>query len=614
MVTSAMAWVTDTLVVAARVSSPGELDAAYRELQAHLDRHVAVAAALVDRVDAAEVEAVVTAAGREIRDLLRIMAVHPGTRRALGDEVVSWGERLSSFLLAAVLRAWDLPARWVDARACIRTNEEHGRAAPFMERTVEETRRTLPPLFTVGEVPVLGGFIGSAETGATTTLGRGGSDYTAALTGAALEAREIQIWTDVTGFLTADPRVVPHARRIKRMSYEEADGRTTALATGANPPWNGVAYHRGAFYVAEGGHREGGRILRIGMNGTITPLVQGLPSLGDHHTNGPAIGPDGRLYFAQGTATNSGVVGEDNHQFGWLPRNPGFHDVPCRDVTLTGENFTTGNPLTPDEADRATTGAFVPFGTPTVRGQTIRGRVPCSGAVMRIPLAGGTPEVVAWGFRNPFGIAWSPEGRLYVSDNQYDDRGSRPVWGGGDLLWSVEPGSWYGWPDFHGGRALSDADQYKPPGKPRPAFLLAEHPNPPPRPAAILGVHSSSNGFDFSRSAAFGHAGEAFVAQFGDMAPGVGKVLSPVGFKVVRVEVATGVVHDFAVNRGSAHGPASRIGGGGLERPIAVRFNPSGDALYLVDFGVMTMGPRGPEPRAGTGVLWRITRTGGGVR
>jgi glucose/arabinose dehydrogenase len=401
---------------------------------------------------------------------------------------------------------------------------------------------------------------------------------------------------------------------IPRLLRVEADGRTTPLATGANPPWNGVAFHRGAFYVAEGGHRDGGRILRIGMNGAITPLVQGLPSLGDHHTNGPAIGPDGRLYFAQGTATNSGVVGEDNHQFGWLSRNPGFHDVPCRDVTLTGENFTTGNPLTPDEADRATTGAFVPFGTPTVRGQTIRGRVPCSGAVMRIPLAGGTPEVVAWGFRNPFGIAWSPEGRLYVSDNQYDDRGSRPVWGGGDLLWSVEPGSWYGWPDFHGGRALSDADQYKPPGKPRPAFLLAEHPNPPPRPAAILGVHSSSNGFDFSRSAAFGHAGEAFVAQFGDMAPGVGKVLSPVGFKVVRVEVATGVVHDFAVNRGSAHGPASRIGGGGLERPIAVRFNPSGDALYLVDFGVMTMGPRGPEPRAGTGVLWRITRTGGGVR
>lgn len=222
VVTSAMARVTDTLVVAARVSSPGELDAAYRELQAHLDRHVAVAAALVDRVDAAEVEAVVTAAGREIRDLLRIMAVHPGTRRALGDEVVSWGERLSSFLLAAVLRARDVPARWVDARACIRTNEEHGRAAPFMERTVEETRRTLLPLFAVGEVPVLGGFIGSAETGATTTLGRGGSDYTAALIGAALDAREIQIWTDVTGFLTADPRVVPHARRIEQMSYEEA--------------------------------------------------------------------------------------------------------------------------------------------------------------------------------------------------------------------------------------------------------------------------------------------------------------------------------------------------------------------------------------------------------
>jgi hypothetical protein len=127
-------------------------------------------------------------------------------------------------------------------------------------------------------------------------------------------------------------------------------------------------------------------------------------------------------------------------------------------------------------------------------------------------------------------------------------------------------------------------------------------------------VHSSSNGFDFSRSASFGHVGEAFVAQFGDMAPDVGKVLSPVGFKVVRVDVESGVTRDFAVNRGDTNGPASRIGGGGLERPLAARFDPAGAALYVVDFGVMTMGERGPEPRSGTGVLWRITRAAEGAR
>jgi glucose/arabinose dehydrogenase len=280
-------------------------------------------------------------------------------------------------------------------------------------------------------------------------------------------------------------------------------------------------------------------------------------------------------------------------------------------VVLAGRNFTTPNPLTPDPNDRAVTGAYVPFGIPTERGQVIQGRDPCAGAIMRVRPTGGTPEVVAWGFRNPFGLAWTPDGRLYATENQYDVRGSRPVWGTGDLLWEIRPGTWYGWPDFYAGRPLTEDQWFEAPGKPAPGFVLLNHPNQPPKPAALLGVHSSSNGLDFSRSAAWGYAGEAFIAQFGDMSPKVGKVLSPVGFKVVRVNPATGVIQDFAVNRGKTNGPASRIGGGGLERPVAARFSPDGSALYVVDFGVMTVSERGPAPRPNTGVLWRITRTGG---
>lgn len=284
---------------------------------------------------------------------------------------------------------------------------------------------------------------------------------------------------------------------------------------GRNGPWNGVAFHDGAFYVAEGGQFEGGRILRITPDGRITSLVDSLPSVGDHHTNGPAIGPDGWIYFGQGTATNAAVVGEDNAQFGWLRRHPTFHDRPCTDITLSGLNFESRDPLNGGDA---TTGAYSPFGTPTSPGQVVRGSVPCNGAILKISPDGGAVELVAWGLRNPFGLAFAADGGLYVTDNGYDERGSRPVFGSGDYLWRIQSGGWYGWPDFAGGRPFFDDDT-------RP--VLASPPSDPPDPVARFGVHSSADGFDFSRSEAFGHVGDAFVALLGDMSPPVGKVLSP---------------------------------------------------------------------------------------
>jgi len=386
-----------------------------------------------------------------------------------------------------------------------------------------------------------------------------------------------------------------------------ADGKVTPVAEGGkNGPWTGVIRHGGSFYIAEGGALEGGRILRITDEGKISTIVENLPTRGDHHANGPAIGPDGWLYFGLGTATNSAVVGEDNLKFGWLRRYPDFHDTPCRDVTLAGKNYSTIDLL--KGSGEVSTGAFVPFGTSTSNGEVIRGGVPCNGAVLKISPAGGAPELVAWGFRNPFGLAFSPEGRLYVTDNGYDQRGSRPVFGAGDPLWEVKQGTWYGWPDFSAGMRLDEGSQFKPLLKPEPELLLSEYPNIPPRPAAVLPVHASANGFDFSRSDSFGHGGEAFVALFGDQSPGTGKLLAPVGFKVVRVDVKTGVVHDFAVNHGRKNGPASAFGKGGLERPVAARFDPSGNALYVVDFGLLKETGKGSVPLQKTGVLWRITR------
>jgi len=227
---------------------------------------------------------------------------------------------------------------------------------------------------------------------------------------------------------------------------------------------------------------------------------------------------------------------------------------------------------------------------------------------MRIPVAGGNPELVAWGLRNPYGLAVAPDGNIFITENAFDDRGSRPVWGAGDVLWRLQADMWYGWPDFSAGKPIWDDEEFKAPGKDRVKHVLQQLPNTPPKPTAVLGVHSSSNGIDFSKTDVFGYKGEAFIAQFGDMAPAVGKVEFPVGYKIVRVDVNTGIVRDFAVNKGKRNGPASWLKKGGFERPVSVKFNPAGDALYVVDFGVMQVDGEHSKPQTNTGTIWKITK------
>jgi glucose/arabinose dehydrogenase len=369
-------------------------------------------------------------------------------------------------------------------------------------------------------------------------------------------------------------------------------GKNNVVAKGkGNGPWNGVAYGDGKFYVVEGGLLKGGRLLQIGRDGKTKILANGFPTRGDHQLTGPAVGPDGAVYFGVGTATNAGVVGPDNALAGWLPRFPMFHDAPCRDVALAGRNFASPD-VRAEGAGEVRTGAYRPFGQESHAGELVTGRVPCNGALMRLGVDGSV-DLVASGLRNPFGLAFAPDGRLFMTHQGYDVRGSRPTRAAGDHLWAVRAGAWYGWPDL-GAQ-----------GEPAGEALLTHHPGRVPEPAAFLGVQASPGGLDFSTSEYFGHVGEAFVALAGDRTPGrPGR--EPAGFKVVRVDVDSGRIEDFAVNR--VPGPASASRGGGFERPLAVRFAPHGQALYVVDYGVVLVNENGRYAQRGTGVVWRITR------
>jgi aspartate kinase len=223
VVVSALGGVTDDLLNVARRASDGQLLEALALVERLRARHEATVEALLE--GAAARDALLAEVGAEF-DLLASLAE---ALRTLGyvtprslDTVAAMGELLSSRIVAAAFRVRGLPAEWVDARAVMVTDDHFTRAVPDGPRLAEAARARVRPVALAGGVPVLGGFVGATAAGVTTTLGRGGSDYSASLLGAALEAELIEIWTDVDGLLTADPRVVPSARLIDRVRFDEA--------------------------------------------------------------------------------------------------------------------------------------------------------------------------------------------------------------------------------------------------------------------------------------------------------------------------------------------------------------------------------------------------------
>ncbi len=222
VVTSAMSGVTNTLIHAAQAAAGGD-EAPYREARNQLlVKHQVVAGQLIeDNVERANLGRLFDSRLREFERLCRSIAVL-GELTPRGLDVVSGlGERLSAPLLAAVLRAHGLRAEFVDASELIITDDTFGSANPIWAETERRIQSRLLPMVQSGVIPVVTGFVGATEQGVPTTLGRGGSDYSAALIGAALGVDEVQIWTDVDGVMTADPRMVPNARSLPELTYEE---------------------------------------------------------------------------------------------------------------------------------------------------------------------------------------------------------------------------------------------------------------------------------------------------------------------------------------------------------------------------------------------------------
>ena len=220
VVVSAMAKVTDSLLRCADIAAEGQKDASVAlsaELRA---RHHSTAAELVK--DNTALAAAIDNEFDSLDEILRgLAAIHELTPR-ISDLIVSFGERLSSRIVADAFGQLGISGTHIDSREIIITDSEFQKAAPLDDIIDKRAPERLLPLLAEGKVPVMGGFIAANERGLTTTLGRGGSDFSGAIIGGALNAAAIEIWTDVDGIMTADPRVCPDALRVKVISFEEA--------------------------------------------------------------------------------------------------------------------------------------------------------------------------------------------------------------------------------------------------------------------------------------------------------------------------------------------------------------------------------------------------------
>lgn len=222
VVVSALAKITDQLLAMAAAASAGNREKALDLSRSARERHYNTASDLLGTHAFEQIAPELESDFNGLDELLRgVVAVGELTLRTT-DTIAGFGERVSSKIAAAAFSQRGIDASHVDSRRCVVTDNTFGKAVPYFEDTDARLTEVIQPLLDHGRVPVMGGFIAATREGVSTTLGRGGSDFSAAIVGAGLNAARIEIWTDVDGMMTTDPNLCPQARRIKTISFEEA--------------------------------------------------------------------------------------------------------------------------------------------------------------------------------------------------------------------------------------------------------------------------------------------------------------------------------------------------------------------------------------------------------
>lgn len=294
---------------------------------------------------------------------------------------------------------------------------------------------------------------------------------------------------------------------------------------------------------------------------------------------------------------------------GWLGNAPKTHDVPAMNITLASQNFESPNTLTAEQDDNAITGAFVPFNSSTEEGQTIKGELKCTSCILRANLDGTDLQLEGWGLRNPSGLAFNDEGRLFTVVHGADERSSRPIANDSDKFYEINlndsavTAPWYGWPDYFGNAEPVTDEKFQSNMSSEPLeFVMQDHPAVEAPLALFQPPHTAVIQMDFGPAAdeeRFGCPGEAFVAQIGPNVP-TPPEQGIVGQNIMRVNINNGTIEEFLTLRE----PSTSF------KPTDVVFHEESGAanmtaLYIVDWGNLI-----PPTIPHTEVVWKIIQTG----